>query len=192
MFQLDTEITLRQGIGNLFNERKSFEEFLEMVLHNSVAFAKHPFDLDATKCIVDGSEAILVGHPGGTDESVDSMMTVLRCVLSLHHHPTDPIPVKLRIIREPFERDPSRTSGFKHWVWFEASWRQGTFFCGGCNDFSGGGGRGRSTLESTFVALSKLELFSLTDVSLPYVTRNTAYDRVFAAVHADEDQKRSA
>ena len=79
MFEVSTESTVRQGIGNLFDESKAFDEFLKMVLHNSVPFSKHPFGLDAVKCIVDGSEAVLIAHPGGTKESVAAMMTVLRC-----------------------------------------------------------------------------------------------------------------
>lgn len=158
--------TIRSGIANLFDSNKEFNEFLKVVLENGTAFTKHPFGLSVNK-YPDLSDVVLVSDPRHTDSSVQALTTVLRCAISRHNNPTDPVPIRLRIIRGEYELDRSNPNEYTHWVWFEVSWRQGTFICGGCNDFSGGGGHGRRTLERTFNALTHLENISLEDVTIP-------------------------
>lgn len=184
------EPTIRSGIANLFDSQKEFDEFLKVVLKDGVPFEKHPFGLSANKC-PDMSDVILVSDPRYTDGSVKAITTVLRCAVSLHSHPTDPVPIRLRIIRGEHERDASKPTGYKHWVWFEASWRQGTFICGGCNDFSGAGGRGGRRLESIFKALAQLEYITLEEVTIPALKAEAVRTFIIES-HTEACRERSA
>ena len=183
-----TESPIRVGIANLFDSEKEFNAFLKTVQEEGTPLEEHPFGLSVNTSHNELDDVVILSYPGYTDSSVDAMKTVLRCAMS-RDVPTESI--KLRIIRGRHERDASKPTGYKHWLWFEVKWYQGTFICGGCNDFSGGGGGGGRKLESIFKALALLEDVTLEDVTIPLEKAEAARKFIFEA-HDERSKERSA
>ncbi len=139
--------------------------------------SEHPFGLDITLPSPPGDgwkgnqSVRLIAWPGYTDASVDAMVLLLRHELDGYSLSTAMNPIRLRIVRAQVREG-------QHYVYFEFISYLGSFICGGCTDFSGEGGYGRTQLETIFGFLSALYEVPLEDVFIPAAQAEPAMEKM--------------
>jgi hypothetical protein len=119
------------------------------LIDNARKLDSHPFDLEHPTKHNDGDESphvheiYIVGEPGGSSSSVKAMTDVIRAM----------------IVDLPAARRPNRYLRIieaKTDVYYEIGTFMGVFICGGCNLYSGEGGRARQKIRSLFQLASLL------------------------------------
>ncbi|MBU2109595.1 hypothetical protein KKB71_01380 [Patescibacteria group bacterium] len=183
--ELSEKEVLQWGLDKMFNGL-NFRSALDEMIKERTHLGTHPFGLNM-KSPKDGwrtkeLEIRYLGHPGITDISVNSMIAHIRWFIAgmaiAYARPT-----YLRIILAEANKNDSS----KHDVYFEVGKDSSIFICGGCTDFSGEGGQGKTDLEAVFTLLSTVYDVEIERVVIPYSQAKKMQQRLRDAV----DKQRS-
>ncbi len=142
------------GLRYLFEALNLKADYRSVRDTEHVRLGRHPFNLD------DGiqgrifGDTFLIAYPGYAERSLHNM------ALMLQHEAmkvgTEDFKRQLRVVRIPVCRRRTDHKHNFHDLYFEIITNEGTFMCGGCNNYSGTGIEMGKKLESMFATFSHL------------------------------------
>lgn len=141
--------------GNTFFVPEKYELFLN----------QHPFGLkipplENIRGFNPGRPISLIGEIGSPEHSVDLMIGCLNQAISISwEKPFTHFRIILEQVKNPRH----------HFVYYEFGTPSHVFICGGCTDFSGGGGKYKGIMDGIFDALATIYGLGITTARIPWV-----------------------